>query len=298
MKKPTLLIVVGPQGSGNHMWSKLLSAHPDVSGWDELQDEVWLGHDNEPFAKYWRTPVTLEHFDFSSSDYWVTSISAPYFDNGVERIPDITTFIGNAIQLVDIKVAMISRDVTILESQQNRLRDRVTLPELFECTEHVYPDIYLSFETLHLYGSKYLKHISSILQFPVEIDQPALLEHDSNKKYITGFESDNYWLDDLAKVASSVSTTSVSTTTLLPLPAPITEAEMGQFKKWWNNIWREEYEIIINASAFTNNNQDLHFSAKKLIKTTPKHFIFTDMKDQRNEIKFLEPADFHIIKIW
>jgi hypothetical protein len=301
MTKPTLLIVIGPQGSGNHMWSKILSSHSDVIGWQQLQEEYWVGHDNEPFADCWRNPLLLKEFDFSKSNYWVTSISVPYFDDGKEKTPLIMEFIGTAIQHVNIKVALISRDKSILENQQQRLRERVTLPKFVEETEHtVHPDVYLSFESLHLYGSKYLQHIGTLLDFPVDFEHENILENDSNKKYITGYNDSDYWLDNLARKTSSANVKTVR-------PEPTEEVKMGRIARWWHNFWREEYELIITVPDIntvhdngdrSNTKKDLHFSAKKLIKTSPKHFIFVDMKDQRNEIKFLTATDFHIIKIW
>ena len=31
--KPNMLIVTGPQGSGNHLFAKLFNLHPEVYGW-------------------------------------------------------------------------------------------------------------------------------------------------------------------------------------------------------------------------------------------------------------------------
>ena len=33
---PNILVHTGPQVSGNHLFSKALSMHDDVSGWDDL----------------------------------------------------------------------------------------------------------------------------------------------------------------------------------------------------------------------------------------------------------------------
>ena len=55
-----LLIVTGPQGSGNHLFARLLSAHPMVKGWDSLKDNYWVPSDEEPFARYWVYPDELE----------------------------------------------------------------------------------------------------------------------------------------------------------------------------------------------------------------------------------------------
>ena len=47
----TLAILTGPQGSGNHLWSKIFSLHEDVFGWKSLLDNYWEAHRySEPFA--------------------------------------------------------------------------------------------------------------------------------------------------------------------------------------------------------------------------------------------------------
>jgi hypothetical protein len=53
MKK--LLIITGPQGSGNHMWSKILALHPAVNGWSALLEEYWIPHDREPLQLIGKT---------------------------------------------------------------------------------------------------------------------------------------------------------------------------------------------------------------------------------------------------
>ena len=63
MKK--LLIVTGPQGSGNHLFARLFSLHENVIGWESLHDKYWVPSDQEPFARFWVHPeeLTKEHFD-------------------------------------------------------------------------------------------------------------------------------------------------------------------------------------------------------------------------------------------
>ena len=82
---------------------------------------------------------------------------------------------------------------------------------------------------------------------------------------------------------------------------------MSKIKKWWNEFWREEYELIIwvadtvtvhQDGARTETWKEKRYKAKKLIKTNPKHFVFIDLNQRRNEIKFLKPVDFHVIKVW
>ena len=72
-----LLIITGPQGSGNHLFSRLFSLHNDVGGWKELNNQYWIPSDEETFAEYWVHPEKLKDFDFSEHDYWVANVSCP-----------------------------------------------------------------------------------------------------------------------------------------------------------------------------------------------------------------------------
>jgi hypothetical protein len=82
---------------------------------------------------------------------------------------------------------------------------------------------------------------------------------------------------------------------------------MNKIKKWWKEYWLEEYELIISVpgdvvihadGSRTESTKQVKYAAKKLIKTVPKHFVFVDMNGRKNEIKFLNPVDFHVIKVW
>ena len=57
-----ILIITGPQGSGNHLFSKIFALSPEVQGWAALNEKYWIGHDQEPFAEYWHDPSLLENF--------------------------------------------------------------------------------------------------------------------------------------------------------------------------------------------------------------------------------------------
>ena len=73
-----MLILTGPQGAGNHLWSKIFSLHPDVYGWKTLLENYWEAHRfSEPFAQHWRDHTLLKSFDWSQSEYYFTSISLP-----------------------------------------------------------------------------------------------------------------------------------------------------------------------------------------------------------------------------
>lgn len=82
---------------------------------------------------------------------------------------------------------------------------------------------------------------------------------------------------------------------------------MSKIKEWWNRITREEYQLIITVPANvvihadgskTETTKQLKYVATKLIKTSPTLFMFIDLKGYKHEIKFLNPVNFHIIKIW
>ena len=83
MKK--LLIVTGPQGSGNHLFSRVLSMHPDVSGWGAMLDNYWVPSDQEPFAEYWVNPEKLTAEIFSDKDYYLANVSCPFFFDEIGR---------------------------------------------------------------------------------------------------------------------------------------------------------------------------------------------------------------------
>jgi hypothetical protein len=75
-----MLILTGPQGAGNHLWSKVLSLHPKVYGWKTLLENYWEAHRfAEPFAQHWRDHTLLKSFDWSQSEYYFTSISLPLY---------------------------------------------------------------------------------------------------------------------------------------------------------------------------------------------------------------------------
>jgi hypothetical protein len=201
MKK--LLIFTGPQGSGNHLWSKIFALHPEVVGWSSLLDTYWIPHDQEPFADCWRDPTLLKTRDWSQHDYYVTSISCPYIDDTRWAVPDIVKFASNAEECgLQVQLAIIGRDQNILGFQETRIRGRST----FEIAQDEYKKlskwnpVYLSYELLHLYQGMYLEQISKTLEFPIASDDSRLaeiLKDDTNQKYIHPI--DHHWSDKLMK---------------------------------------------------------------------------------------------------
>ena len=198
-----LLIFTGPQGSGNHLWSKIFALHPEVAGWSALLDEYWIPHDQEPFADCWRDPALLKTRDWSQHDYYVTSISCPYIDDTRWAVPDIVAFAKQASACeLQVQIAIIGRDRNILGFQETRVRGRST----FEIAQDQYEKladwnpVYLSYELLHLYQGSYLRQLSKLLEFPIAYEDTRLkeiLKDDTNQKYIHPI--DHHWTDRLMK---------------------------------------------------------------------------------------------------
>jgi hypothetical protein len=199
---PQLLILTGPQGSGNHLFSKIFAQHPDVNSWAALNDAVWVGHDQEPFAALWKDPELIKTYSWGTHKYHVTSISCPYRDNGVDAWPKYKEFIqGLQSSNIDVKIAIIGRDQNILAYQEQRLRSRVTYPDFLERLPYLmeYNPVFLSQELAYLYKESYIKQISQQLDFPIRYNQDIFAE-DANKKYLVPVTSN--WLDPYIKQAS------------------------------------------------------------------------------------------------
>lgn len=189
-----MLIIAGPQGAGNHLWAKVFSQHPDVFGWKSLLENYWEPHRfNEPFAKYWKDPSLLSQFDWSQSDYYVTSISIPLgIPDSKENPmwePNIDQF-KRVLELegVDVKVALIGRDQNILSEQQYRIRNKSTLPMFKKQLKTTTgTPVYLSYELLYLYKDQYVETLD--VNIPVDANVGHLLTDDANNKYVHGIES-------------------------------------------------------------------------------------------------------------
>lgn len=189
INKPKLLIVTGPQGSGNHLFAKLFTLHPAVEGWPMLRDE-WQGHHEEPFAPAWQNPSLLKDKPWQEDMAYMTSISCPYIKNNKPHTPKYKEFITEAKKYCDVVVAIIGRDRNILETQQNRIRGGHTTPqalEQFAQFENIVPVHYISQELFFLYGADYMKTLGEQMNFPVLCPTEVYrdyLRNDSNKKYI------------------------------------------------------------------------------------------------------------------
>lgn len=202
-----LLIVTGPQGSGNHMWGKIFSETPQVQGWKELTQTYWVSHGNEPFANIWEDPSLFSKLDWPH-EYYYTSISCPYLkvggpaihEHSVVDTPKYDEFINSAKSVgFEVTLAVIGRDKNILEHQQSRVRTKITYHEFldnYDANLTKYDPLFISTELLYLYEDRYLKQVSTLLNWPIEISKNKLsdiLKDNTNKKYLKSV--DKYWLD-------------------------------------------------------------------------------------------------------
>lgn len=195
-----MLILTGPQGAGNHLWSKIFSLHPEVYGWKTLLDNYWEAHRfAEPFAKHWRNHKLLNEFNWAQSEYYFTSISLPLGIIGSDVNPiwtaDVQGFAATVLDCgVEVEIAVVGRDQTILNNQQTRIRTQSTLPMFMEQLPKLWNPTFLSYELLYLYKQDYLKSLK--LNIPIAWNDPninTILENDSNLKYI--HYVDEYILD-------------------------------------------------------------------------------------------------------
>jgi len=200
----TILILTGPQGSGNHLWSKIFALHPQVWGWSALLNDYWIGHDQEPFAQYWQDPEQLKYFKWAQSDWYVTSMSVPYMNNGEPTVPDFKSFVTRLqVSGLRVKFAVLGRDRNIVQMQQTRVRGAPTLATALSEFDQLAAPVYLSYEMLHLYGTKYLENVQQQLAFPIAVNDARLtdiLATDANAKYFQPIK--HHATDDLARHTS------------------------------------------------------------------------------------------------
>jgi len=203
-----LVLLTGPQGSGNHLFSRIFALIPNSYGWDELLEKEWVGHDKEPFATYWRDPEKLNQFDWSVSDTYIVSISCPYVDEGVTKIPQYKEFLEVADKYVDrIDVIIIGRDRNILEFQQERVRGKPSTNIFLKYLDILtkYNIIFVSQELLYLYRGFYISNILSQLSINEIVNTSKLsdiIAIDMNQKYIQKVGSGYY--DEMARRASKI----------------------------------------------------------------------------------------------
>ena len=193
-----IVVLTGPQGAGNHLWSKIFSLHPEVFGWKTLLDNYWEAHRYaEPFAEYWKNPETLKDFDWSQSDYYFTSISVPLGIGNTKWTPDVNGFVRTLLRMgIHPELVVCGRDQNILHKQQTRLRGEYTTPMLLEHIKDSFiAPKFVSYELLQLYRRDYLKTLD--FSIPIAVDDhriDEILAEDSNSKYVHYVEE--FYLDE------------------------------------------------------------------------------------------------------
>jgi hypothetical protein len=206
-----LLILTGPQGAGNHLWSKIVSHTRGVAGWSQLTRDYFVSHSHEPFTELWWKDASLFSKIEWTEQYYMTSISCPLggfagSDQPPPKIPNYDEFILEARKAgFDVKLAVIGRDFNILAHQQQRLRKLESTPRFLEELDQVlmkHDPVFISTELLYLYRHRYIQQVSKLLEFPMKVD-PEILENilkdNSNAKYIQPVE--HYWLDDVHRAS-------------------------------------------------------------------------------------------------
>jgi hypothetical protein len=87
-------------------------------------------------------------------------------------------------------VAVIGRDVNILQHQQQRVRGEITVNQFIEQLDSIasdWPTTFISHELAVLYGARYLRELSERLAFPVAWDDPRveeILAVNANANYV------------------------------------------------------------------------------------------------------------------
>jgi hypothetical protein len=203
MPAKKLLIITGPQGSGNHLFGRLLSLHPEVLGWEDLLDQYWVPSDQEPFADYWVDPDKLHADHFAGFGYHLANVSCPFMYDGVRYVPKILEVAERASSFgIDVEIAIIVRDQNINAEQQRRVRKEVTTPIAQKYYYETlltssFPVHFLDHEAFFLHKEHYLRWVSKTLDFPVELDPVKInrfIDTDANHKYVKYVNE--YWLDE------------------------------------------------------------------------------------------------------
>ncbi len=198
-----ILVISGPQGTGNHVFSKVLSMHSNVHGWDQLLREYWINHDNAPFKDIWNTPENIDNYDWTEHENYVLSVSGPYVDKdamGVRqtKYPNYKEVLRRLNEKGNLQVGIIGRDQNITAQNQLRKRGVESLHNYLNKIEDImeYRHTFLSVELLYMFRHQYVKSLDSVLDIPVDYINERLhyiLNKDPNAKYVHYVE--NSWLD-------------------------------------------------------------------------------------------------------
>ena len=188
MNQKKILVVTGPQGSGNHLWSKIFSSHKDVCGWEELTKKYWITHKEEPFRHAWLEPKLLYDIEFKHENYYTnTSFPTGGDFKKTKRIPKVKEFIETLKDIgFDVQIGITSRDKNILKLQQERRWREETTSEFLDIIEQIENPIFLNYESLLLYRGRYVKSLN--INIPINYDAISYnIRKDQNHKYICNF---------------------------------------------------------------------------------------------------------------
>lgn len=198
---PRLLIITGPLGSSNTVFSKLFALSEDVYGWKALLNNHTLPQHTEPFYELWQNPEALHYFDWGMGEYFVTTIPAPYMKNKVPCVPRFAEFIEAASNYAEVTVLMVGRDRNIIKSQNERVRGITTLhlnAKLYEGITDANVEMHFaSYELVQLYGPLYLENLANQMDWPLDWYNPeveSILSPDTNAKYIKPVT--DYWFQE------------------------------------------------------------------------------------------------------
>ena len=199
-----MIILVGPQGSGNHLFAKIFSIHKEVTGWKEslTEEGYFIPHWFEPFNDYWNDISLIDKKMMKGNMYAVTSVSNPYMRERAPKVPDIAAFAKKLKEVgIDSQVVVIGRDKNIIDLQQRRVRGGPTWGMMQIMLNRIEePPFFVSQELLYLYHRQYLRSLEKYLDFPIAWDDPMveyILSEDANAKYIR--QADTTWLDSHVK---------------------------------------------------------------------------------------------------
>jgi len=199
--KPNILVITGPQGTGNHVFSKVLSMHKNVYGWDKLLREYWIPHHVAPFADIWTDPTKIDSYFWKEQNYMI-SVSGPFIDkiDGKKQTvyPNYTEVLERLSEKGNLLVGIIGRDQTITAQNQTRKRGVESYHNFLNKIDDItqFPHVFLSVELLYLFRHKYVESLSNLLNIPVDWENEKLhyiLNKDPNMKYVHYVE--HSWLD-------------------------------------------------------------------------------------------------------
>ncbi len=198
-----ILLISGPQGTGNHVFSKVLSMHKDVHGWDQLLREYWVNHDAAPYKNIWNNPEAIHDYDWTEHENYVLSVSGPYVDKDKDGVRHtVYPKYAEVCKILETKgnlqVGIIGRDQNITAQNQLRKRGVESLHNYLNKIDDLleYNHTFLSVELLYMFRHQYVKSLDSVLDIPVDYSNEKLhyiLNKDPNAKYVHYVE--HSWLD-------------------------------------------------------------------------------------------------------